>query len=50
MWPAVSNGFKLHLLDETAVAKIECLWDDLPNNAEFAQEVSVTDSLIYIFE
>ena len=31
---------KLHLLDETVVAKIEqSLGDELPNNAEFGQEV-----------
>ena len=31
---------KLHLFDETVVAKIEqSLGDELPNNAEFAQEV-----------
>ena len=30
----------MHLLDETAVAKIEqSLWEELLNNAEFAQEV-----------
>lgn len=31
---------KLHLLDETVVARIEqSLGDELPNKAEFAQEV-----------
>ena len=42
---------KLHLLDETVVAKIEqSLGDELPNNSEFGQEVRKIDSFINIFE
>ena len=59
MW-TVSNSFsnylRLQVAHETVVAKLEqSLWEKLPNNTEFAQEVKKikkkkkTDSLIYVW-
>ena len=44
MWPAVSNGFKLHLLDETVVARKKAL------NVQRRICARGKDSLIYVFE